>query len=130
MPSVIAPVEMELMDGRSVKLRLSHGAMIRLLRATGIDLSASGLPKGLGEMEAMGRLLWECSDIRISLPLEEFSDLLEMGTMIDAASELMGRYVGGGPAKRPLGDPPQSLGPSDGPSGATISDSQAESSGT
>jgi hypothetical protein len=129
MPSVIAPVELELMDGRSTKLRLSHGAMIRLMRATGIDIASSGLPKGLGELEAIGKLLWECSDVRKDITQEEFSDLLEMGAMMAAASELMGRYIGGGNGKRPLAEASASPGPSDGPSGDSISDSVAESSG-
>lgn len=129
MPSVIAPVELELMDGRGVKLRLSHGAMVRLMRATGIDIASSGLPKGLGEMEAIGRLLWECSDVRKDTTQEEFSDLLEMGTMMSAASELMGRYIGGGNGKRPLAEASASPGPSDGPLPATISDSAAGNSG-
>ena len=130
MPSVIAPVELELMDGRSTKLRLSHGAMIRLMRVTGIDVASSGLPKGLNELEAIGKLLWECSDIRKNLPQEEFSELLELGAMMAAASELMGRYAGGGNGRRPLAEAPALDGPSDGPSGDSISGSAAANSGT
>lgn len=126
---LIPSVEMQLLDGRSVKLRLNQAALFRASLAFGVapeDLKNADRDV---QFDFSLRVLYEASDVRRKLYYEEFEDALNIPAAIEAFNTLMQRF-GDKPAEgdRPLPGS-ASIGSSGGPSGATILDFPTPSSG-
>lgn len=126
---LIPSVPLALMDGRSVELRLSQGALVRAMQQTGIDVTEMSGSGNLTRMAFVTRLLYECSSVRRTMEYDEFSDLIP----IDAGPVVVRLYEVFGDSSKRAASPnggSASTGLSDGPSGATTSDSPTPTSGT
>lgn len=129
----IAPVEMVLMDGRSVSLRLSNGALIRASERIGAEIqSADSVTLG-GKVKQQAALIYEClsKQERDSVSYEEFLENSDPATSTEALIELTKRFSTPKKAGRPLAengnDSPGSI---SGPLPEVTSDSQPENSST
>jgi hypothetical protein len=128
---LIPSVPLALMDGRSTTLRLSQGALVRTMQATGIDVAEMSKTNNIGRMGFMARLIYECSPLRKSMPYDEFSDLVPVNAG-EVVNSLFARF-GEQPKPDAAASPnPESVltGSNDGQSDATISDSPTPSSGS